>query len=107
MAREPVHPGEYIAETLEELDMSARELGEALHVSPNRITEIVRGRRSITADTALRLGRWLGTGPELWMNVQKTYELRAAEQEHGEEIAREVVPREDLRSLHVGSLGES
>ncbi len=56
MNRPPIHPGEYIAETLEELDMSARELAMALNVPTNRTTEIVRGRRGMTADTALRLG---------------------------------------------------
>ncbi len=94
MAREPIHPGEYIAETLEELDMSARELALALDVPTNRITEIVRGRRAISADTALRLGRWLNTGPDVWMNLQKTWELRTAEQSHGSEIERTVYPRD-------------
>lgn len=107
MTRPPVHPGEYVAETLEELDMSARELGQALHVSPNRITEIIRGRRGITADTALRLGRWLGTGPDIWMNLQKTYDLRAAELEHADAIEKEVTPREGIPSAPVGTLGES
>jgi addiction module HigA family antidote len=93
MARPPVHPGEYIAETLEELDMSARELAAALDIPANRITEIIRGRRGVSADTALRLGRWLGTGPDVWMNLQKSWELETAEQEHGAEIERAVVPR--------------
>lgn len=106
MTRPPVHPGEYIAETLEELDMSARELGQALHVSPNRITEIIRGRRGITADTALRLGRWLGTGPDIWMNLQKTFDLRAAELEHGAEIEQEVAPREGIPSVPSVPLGK-
>lgn len=94
MGRAPVHPGEYIAETLEELDMSARELAIVLDVPTNRISEIVRGRRGITADTALRLGRWLNTGPDVWMNLQKAWELRTAEQDHGPEIERTVRPRE-------------
>jgi len=91
--RPPIHPGEYIAETLEELDMSARELGLALTIPANRITEIARERRGITADTALRLGRWLDTAPDVWMNLQKTWELRTAEAEHGAEIERTVRPR--------------
>jgi len=94
MARPPIHPGEYIAETLDELGMTARELAAALDIPANRITEIVRGRRGISADTALRLGRWLGTGPDVWMNLQKTWELRSVEQEHGLEIERNVHPRE-------------
>jgi addiction module HigA family antidote len=94
MKRPPVHPGEYVAETLDDLDMSARELAVALDIPANRITEIVCGRRGISADTALRLGRWLGTGPDVWMNLQKTWELRTAEQEHGAEIERNVRPRD-------------
>lgn len=94
MARAPIHPGEYIAETLQDLDMSANELALALNIPTNRITEIARGRRGITADTALRLGRWMGTGPDVWMNLQKTWELRTAEAEHGVEIERTVQPRE-------------
>lgn len=94
MSRPPTHPGEYIEETLEELNMSARELSLVLGVPTNRITEIVRGRRGITADTALRIGRWLGTGPDVWMNLQKTWELRTAEQDHGADIERSVRPRD-------------
>lgn len=92
MSRAPTHPGEYITETLEELDMSARDL--ALDIPTNRITEIIRGRRGITADTALRFGRWIGTGPDVWMNRQKTWELRTVEQAHGADIERAVQPRE-------------
>jgi addiction module HigA family antidote len=93
MSREPIHPGDYIAETLEELDISAREFAIALDVPANRITDIIRGRRGVTADTALRLGRWLDTGPDVWMNLQKTWELRTAEHEHGSEIERTVRSR--------------
>lgn len=90
MARPAIHPGEILADELEELNMSAAELARILHVPTNRITQILAGKRSITADTALRLGQWLGTGPELWINLQKSYELRLAEQEKGEEIKRTV-----------------
>jgi len=92
MARPAIHPGEILGEELQELNMSANEMAKALHVPTNRITQIVAGRRSITADTALRLGRWLGTGPELWLNLQKAYELRMAEQAVGDEIRR-IIPR--------------
>ena len=61
--------------------MSANELAKELGVPTNRITEIIRGKRGISGDTALRLGRWFGTGPDIWMNLQKNYELRLAEQE--------------------------
>ncbi len=93
MARPPIHPGEVLADELAELAMSAAELGRELRVPTNRITQILAGKRAVTADTALRLGHWLGTGPALWMNLQKTYELRLAEQESGDEIRRTIVPR--------------
>ncbi len=93
MTRPAIHPGQHIADELEELDMSASTLANDLGIPTNRITEIIRGRRGITADTALRLGLWSRTSPEFWMNLQKNYELRLAEIEHGEEIRRSVTPR--------------
>lgn len=93
MARPPIHPGEILADELDELHMSAAELARTLHVPTNRITQILAGKRAVTADTALRLGHWLGTGPELWLNLQKSYELRLAEQEKGEEIKATIRPR--------------
>ena len=69
MARTPIHPGEILADELHELNISAAELARILHVPTNRITQIINGRRALTADTALRLGRWFGTGAELWMNL--------------------------------------
>jgi addiction module HigA family antidote len=93
MARPPIHPGEILADELHELKMSAAEVARTLHVPINRITQILVGKRAITADTALRLGQWLGTGLELWLNLQKSYELRRAEQENGEEIRHTVQQR--------------
>ena len=87
------HPGEQIAVELEELGMSASQLARELDIPANRVTEILRGRRGITADTALRLARWLGTSPEFWMNLQQIYELRRAQEEHGAEIEQQVKPR--------------
>ena len=75
----PVHPGEVLAEELQELGMSANALAKALAVPANRITLILNGSRAVTADTALRLARYLGTTPEFWLNLQKTYELRTAQ----------------------------
>jgi addiction module HigA family antidote len=90
----PVHPGEVLREdVLEELGMSANALAQALGVPPNRITAILHGDRGITADTALRLARYLGTTPEFWLNLQATYDLRTAEIEVGEAINRTVTPR--------------
>ncbi len=93
MARTPIHPGEILEEELAEINMSAAHLARILGVPTNRITQILAGKRSITADTALRLGRWLGTGPQFWMNLQQLYDVRLAEQTVGEEIERTVTPR--------------
>ena len=89
----PVHPGEILREEMEELEMSARAMAEALNVPANRISAILNGTRGITADTALRLSRYLGTTPELWMNLQKSYELRTAEIEAGKQIEKQIKPR--------------
>jgi len=93
VARPPIHPGEILADELEELNMSAAELAQVLGVPAEIVTQVLVGTCGLTADTALRLGRWVGTGPELWLNLQKSYELRLAEQTSGEEIRRTVVPR--------------
>jgi addiction module HigA family antidote len=87
MGRSAIHPGEHLAEQLEELDMSAAELARQINVPTNRITEILNGQRAITGDTALRLGHFFGNSPEFWMNLQKLYELRKAEQKAGKAIS--------------------
>ncbi len=86
MARTPIHPGVHLKEQLDELDMSAAELGRKLKVPTNRITAIVNGQRAITADSALRLAHFFGTSAEFWLNLQKLYELRIAELEVGSAI---------------------
>lgn len=88
MARTPVHPGEILAEELGELGVSPTELARQLKVPANRITNIINGKRSVSADTALRLGHWFGTSAEFWLNLQQAYELRLAERESGNEIRR-------------------
>ena len=88
MARTPIPPGEILVEELEALNLSAAELARALNVPTNRITGILNGQRAITADTALRLGHWFGTSAECWLNLQKMYELRLAENEKGAEIRK-------------------
>ena len=90
MARDPIHPGKFLADELAELHMNATDLAHALRVPPNRIYQILNGKRAMTADTALRLSQWLGTSAELWLNLQTMYELRLAEQNAGEEIRRTV-----------------
>lgn len=88
MAREPIHPGEHLAEALEELGMSAAEFARQIKVPTNRVTSILNGTRAVTADTALRLGHWFGMSGEFWLNLQKLYELRLAEREVGAEIKK-------------------
>ena len=92
----PVHPGEILRDELDALDLSANALANALGVPVNRVTMILNGQRGITADTALRLARYFGTTPQLWMNLQKTWELRRAEIEAGSEIAKRVAPRQSV-----------
>ncbi len=91
----PVHPGEILREELEELGLSAKAIARELGVPQNRISDILRGRRGITADTALRLARYFNTTPLLWLNLQKAYELRVAELEAGKDIAKQVKPRQE------------
>ena len=86
--RDPIHPGETLREDLDALGMSAAELARWIEVPVNRITEILNGRRAITGDTALRLGRFFDTSGEFWLNLQKLYELRRAERKNGAAIAR-------------------
>jgi addiction module HigA family antidote len=91
----PIHPGEILKEdVLEPLGLSVNQLAKSLAVDAARLNEIVRGRRGITADTALRLSRYLGTTAEFWLNLQKSYELRVARQTKQKEIDRVVRPRE-------------
>ena len=74
----PIHPGEHLAEMLTELGISQYRLARTIGVPPRRINEIVHQRRSVTADTALRIGRALGTTPEFWLNLQRMYDLDLA-----------------------------
>ena len=90
----PVHPGEILRDELQALAMSANALSKALGVPANRVTAILHGQRGITADTALRLARYFGTTPQLWLNLQQTYELRRAEIAVGRRIAGSVRPRD-------------
>src|SRR5882724_8560130 len=87
----PVSPGEMLKEEfLAEYGLSQNELAKAVGISPNRITEIVNGRRRITADTALRLGLYFGNSAEFWMNLQTHYDLK---------IARRDLPPEDVERI--------
>ena len=90
----PIHPGETIREDiLKPLGLSVNRLAMDLHVPVTRMNEIVHGRRSITADTALRLARYLGTSAQFWLNLQARYDLERAEDEVAARIENEVRPR--------------
>jgi addiction module HigA family antidote len=91
----PVHPGETLREDLlKPLGISINRLGRDLRVPVTRMSEIVNGRRGITADTALRLARYFGTTPEFWMNLQASFDLDVAQRASADRIARDVHPRE-------------
>lgn len=86
----PIHPGRILKEELEARGLSANRLALDLGVPANRITGILNGKRAVSADTALRLARYLGASAQFWVNLQSHYELEVAERERGEEIRRSV-----------------
>ena len=85
MAVMAIHPGEHLADELKALEMSAAELARKISVPTNRVTQILNGTRSVTGDTALRLGHFFGTSPRFWLN-QTLYDVRIAEQKAGKAI---------------------
>ena len=90
----PVHPGEVLREDyLVPLNMSANALAKALHVPAPRINDIVRQRRGITADTAMRLARYFGGDARSWLNLQAAYDLRMAEIQNADRVNREITPK--------------
>ncbi len=99
MSRTPVHPGEILADELAGLGITPTELSRQLRVPHNRITQIIRGQRAITGDTALRLAHWFSTTPSFWMNLQSLYDVRCAEHAIGDEIAN--LPRRATLSEHI------
>jgi addiction module HigA family antidote len=90
MTAKPIHPGEILKDELVERELSAHRLALDLGVPANRITAILNGRRSISADTALRLGRYFGNSAQFWMNLQSAYDLERTEMQNGAEIRRSV-----------------
>src|SRR5271169_5378750 len=88
MTRPAIHPGEILGDELRDLGVTPSALAREIAVPPNRISQIVRGRRSIPGDTALRLGHWFGTSAQFWLNLQSAYEIRLAQEKAGEEIAQ-------------------
>jgi addiction module HigA family antidote len=87
-----VHPGRLLKRELEAREISANRLALDLGVPSGRVTDILNGRRAITADTALRLGRYFGNGAQFWIDLQGQYEIALAEREHGADIVRRVHP---------------
>ena len=91
----PVHPGEILLEDyIKPMGMSVRAVALALHVPYSRLSEIVKGERGVSADTALRLQRYFGSEARGWLNLQAAYELRVAEIENGKAITKEIQPLE-------------
>jgi addiction module HigA family antidote len=88
MLMRAVHPGEILKDELDELEISPTEFARQIDVPPNRISQIIAGKRAVTGDTALRFGHWFGTEPQFWLNLQSAYELRIAVEKVGQEIAR-------------------
>ena len=88
MLKRATHPGIVLAEELEERGISGTELARQIGVPANRISQLLRGKRTITGDTALRLGHWLKMSPQFWMNLQAQYELAEAEKMSGREIEK-------------------
>ena len=86
MLKIAVHPGEILGDELKDLDVTPTELARQLRVPPNRISQIIAGKRSISGDTALRLGHWFGTSPQFWINLQSQFDLATADQRTGDAI---------------------
>ncbi|MDZ7579528.1 MAG: HigA family addiction module antitoxin [Deltaproteobacteria bacterium] len=95
---EPINPGEILREDfLEPLGISINQLSRDLSVPPNRISEIVNGKRAITADTALRLERYFGIEAQFWLNLQTEFELRIMKRKIGSDIEKRIIP-----AKHIG-----
>ena len=80
MFKRAVHPGEILREELEELDITPTNFARQIDVPPNRISQIIAGKRSVTGDTALRFGHWFGVAPQFWLNLQAQFDLRRREE---------------------------
>jgi addiction module HigA family antidote len=83
-----VHPGEILADELDALGITPTEFARQIDVPPNRVGQIIAGKRVVTGDTALRFGHWFGIDPQFWLNLQGAYDLRMAQEKAGREIAR-------------------
>lgn len=92
----PVHPGTYLKEVLDELGLSQYRLARDICVPAMRISHVVRGVRPVTAELALRLGRYFGQSPRYWLNLQTRYDMDVAEESLGKRVVREVRPLKDV-----------
>ena len=90
MARTPIHPGEILADELEDIGLSAKKLADVIDVPPNRLYQILAGKRNLTADTALRLARFFRTTERFWLNLQMRYDLELEKDRLGDRLDREV-----------------
>ena len=88
MAHHTIHPGEFLAGELKIHAITPSELSRQINVPVNRVTQIMKGQRGITGDTALRLGHWFGNSAQFWLNLQSAYDIRQAEEQVGAEIAK-------------------
>jgi len=107
MPRLAIHPGEHLAEQLNELKMSAAEFSRRIGVPTNRDTEIMNGRRAVTADTALRLARAFETRARFWMNLQNIYDIRIAEAEVSAKQLNKIEPVVDIDALARNGKGSA
>ena len=88
----PVHPGQYLKELIEELELSQYRLAADIGIAPMRISHVVKGQRPITAELALRLGRYFRQSPRFWLNLQARYDMDVTEEQIGARVAKEVRP---------------
>ena len=86
MLKRTVHPGEILRDELAELGVSQTEFARQINVPPNRVSQIIAGKRSVTGDTALRFGHWFGVEPQFWLNLQAQFDLAVAEQRVGNSV---------------------
>lgn len=99
-----VHPGAILKDELEEIGVTPTEFARQIGVPPNRVSQIIAGKRAVTGDTALRFGHWFGTEPQFWLNLQSAFEIRLAAEKAGDEIARLPV-RDSLPMPGIARIG--
>ncbi|MEO1194409.1 MAG: HigA family addiction module antitoxin [Pseudomonadota bacterium] len=91
MLMRSVHPGEVLSEELKAAGLTPTAFARQINVPPNRIRQVIAGKRSVTGDSALRFGHWFGIDPQFWLNLQSAYDLRVAAETVGDEVAKRPV----------------